>query len=132
MFLYSAASGGFYTKDSKSYPTDAVSVSQEDYTALFEGQSRGKVIVPNGAGFPVLVDPSTPVQASHIEEVWVLNEMDRIRNEIEKVQDSDPSAIGSVSDWRTYRKAVRAWSTNKDYPNPHLRPKSPDFLEEVV
>lgn len=61
-----------------------------------------------------------------METVWVSHEMERIRAELEKVQDSDPKATGSVSDWRSYRKALRAWSESLDFPNKDKRPLSPD------
>lgn len=44
-------------------PEDAVPVSAEDYTALFEGQSQGAQIVPGLGGAPTLVWPTPPTEA---------------------------------------------------------------------
>ncbi|NKC04297.1 hypothetical protein [Brucella haematophila] len=53
---YSASTRGFYKDTALNAPADAVSVSDEDYAALFEGQSSGLEIVPDEKGYPVLAD----------------------------------------------------------------------------
>lgn len=60
------------------------------------------------------------------ERGWRNFELDRADTELYKVQDSDPKAVGSVADWRTYRKELRAWPEHKDFPNKEKRPVSPD------
>lgn len=63
-----------------------------------------------------------------LEEVlWRNSELARADVELNKVQDSDQSAIGSVADWRAYRKSLRAWPECKDFPCVSSRPKAPDF-----
>ncbi len=62
---YSKTTGGFYDSNiHETMPNDAVEVSDEDYAALFVGQSEGKVIAADSTGFPVLSDrPAvTPAQ----------------------------------------------------------------------
>jgi hypothetical protein len=57
---YSASLKGFFDTDiHEIIPNDAVTVTDEDYRALFEAQSaRGMVIVPNDNGYPVAVPPT--------------------------------------------------------------------------
>lgn len=54
--LYSATTKGFYRRDvhGKNIPGDAVDVADAHYKKLFEGQSQGKLIVPDSKGNPVL------------------------------------------------------------------------------
>lgn len=60
--FYSKSTGGFYDAaiHGDNIPADAVEVSAEQHAALIEGQSRGKRIVADEAGRPVLVDPPPP------------------------------------------------------------------------
>lgn len=59
------------------------------------------------------------------ERDWRNSELLRSDIELNKVQDSDPKAVGTVSDWRAYRKALRAWPEHSGFPNTDLRPTSP-------
>lgn len=44
---------------------------------------------------------------AEIEQQWVKEELNIADIELSKVQDSDSRAIGTVGDWRAYRKALR-------------------------
>lgn len=68
-------------------------------------------------------------ELSIVEMSWLDVELIRAGNELDKVQDSDPKSVGSVSDWRSYRKALRSWPEHKDFPSKDFRPISPDFKE---
>lgn len=59
-------------------------------------------------------------------------ELRRADIELLKVQDSDPGATGNVGDWRTYRKALRAWPNDENFPDPSYRPVAPDFTSSGV
>ena len=56
---YSASTNGFYAEDIDyvSVPEDCVSISEEDYQLLFDGQASGYEIVPDPdkPGYPKLV-----------------------------------------------------------------------------
>lgn len=56
---YAKSTGGFYSREINgiNIPADAVEISDATHEALFVGQSAGKVITSNAAGFPVLSDP---------------------------------------------------------------------------
>ena len=60
--LYAKSTGGFYdiAIHGDNIPADAVEVKDEDYLALFEGQSAGKQITADAKGYPVLTDPPPP------------------------------------------------------------------------
>ncbi|MOA61400.1 hypothetical protein D3C78_1865340 [compost metagenome] len=75
-----------------------------------------------------MVKPVSIEDSKYIEKFWVEAELTRARDELEKVQDSDPQAIGSVSSWRDYRKALRAWQDNVNFPDSSKRPTAPDSI----
>ena len=56
---YSKQTNGFYSREihSDNIPPDAVEITQQQHTALLQGQSEGKVITADENGYPVLTDP---------------------------------------------------------------------------
>lgn len=59
--LYSASTNGFYSNSiHATIPFDAVEVTNEEYTDLMNGQSLGRLIVPDAMGRPALADPPAP------------------------------------------------------------------------
>lgn len=131
--FYSAHTRGFYFKNihGANIPKDALKIDPLLYKALQEGQKDNNVIVPDGSGMPVLSQQQTTKEEdSALEVQWIEEEMIRIRDELEKVQDFDPKAKGSVGDWRNYRKAIRSWSESSDFPNKDKRPAPPDMVKE--
>lgn len=59
---FSASTGGFYDPDihGSNIPVDAVEITAEDYAALLDAQSQGKIIKANSKGKPVAADPPLP------------------------------------------------------------------------
>ncbi len=60
--FYSASTNGFYTPEihGDNIPADAVEITEAEHAALLEGQSKGKVIVADENGYPILRDPPPP------------------------------------------------------------------------
>lgn len=60
--FYSKTTNGFYSKEihGDRMPKDCVEISDTEHAMLLQGQSEGKIIAPNGNGFPVLQDPPEP------------------------------------------------------------------------
>lgn len=65
---YSKSTGGFYLQEihGDNIPADAVEITQDQHQALIDGQSAGKVITADNAGFPVLQDPPPPPPPSEV------------------------------------------------------------------
>lgn len=132
--FFSPAANAFYPKDyekayksSGSWPVDLVEVSEQDFNTFGlqtppAGMTRG--FVNNSLCW--VVQKYSDEQIKQAEVVWTEYEIDRARDELEKVQDSDPASFGSVSDWRSYRKNLRVWPTHENFPNKEFRPKAPD------
>ena len=64
-----------------------------------------------------------------LERIWRDSELLRSDIELYKAQDADPKSVGSVTDWRFYRKALRAWPESKGFPKEAYRPIAPDTKE---
>lgn len=105
----------------------SIELTDDEFTALFKGQELGKQIVKGEDGRPKLATAnSDSTYIVNSERSWRDKELSRTDIEIYKVQDSDTNSTGTISQWREYRKALRAWPQHKDFPNKDSRPKAPD------
>lgn len=135
-YFYSKSTDAFYPEDmlpiykkANSIPNDLIKVSEQDFkdyslTTAPEGKIRAY-----DHGFYWADIPLSDAAVAASEVYWVQKELDRVRDELEKVQDSDPSAVGTVTQWREYRKLLRSWTTNQNFPDKTKRPLSPDAKE---
>lgn len=59
---YSPSQNGFYPEDTHypNLPDDIIEIPNDLYAQLLDGQSKGKIITPNGDGVPYLSDPMPP------------------------------------------------------------------------
>lgn len=131
-FYYSSSVKGFFSSvvhSLEQMPGDCVEISREKYDEIFSGQSEGKLIVSNEEGYPSLTENA--VDHNQLERDWRNIELKRADEELNKVQDSDPKATGTVAEWRQYRKDLRGWPENLNFPNSLFRPKSPDIKESL-
>jgi hypothetical protein len=60
--LFSKSTIGFYNKKihGNNIPADSVEITEDEHAALLQGQSEGKTIGYNEAGYPILIDESNP------------------------------------------------------------------------
>lgn len=75
------------------------------------------------------IDPANYVDVEALERNergWRDIELVRADYELNKVQDSDPKSVGTVGDWRAYRKALRGLTEMEGFPVSHVRPVAPD------
>lgn len=127
---YSANHKGFLHEGiCQKIPHDAMEISQDKYKFLQDGISSGLQISINEYNEIILIKEESFTNLTKDELFWRNSELKRADIELCKVQDSDPKAIGSVSAWRNYRKFLRVWPENKNFPNRNFRPQSPDNKE---
>jgi hypothetical protein len=127
-YYYDPESKGFYQTDvNKIIPSSAIEISLEKKDELLKQESEGLSIVMKDGEVSYSLATLKPEEDS--ERFWRDRELIRADIELNKVQDSDPKAVGSVLDWRTYRKALRAWPEDKNFPKQEFRPKSPASKE---
>lgn len=126
-FYYDPESKGFYQNDFHAkIPKTAIEITDKLRWELIAGQADGKQITVNIDQVSLQVRKVDLYELTFLERDW--RDMELVRSDIElnKVQDSDPKSSGSVSDWRSYRKALRAWPEQSNFPNKEFRPKAPD------
>lgn len=129
--FYSPSNKGFYHEGiQKTIPTDAFEISEKIYKELSAGLAEGKRVALSETNTLYLeaykIEENSPEQ----ERAWRDSELSRSDKELYKIQDSDPKAVGLVADWRSYRKALRAWPENKNFPNKEFRPVAPSLDKE--
>lgn len=76
MIRYAASTGGFYPYDIHypNLPPDCVEITEDDHAALMAAQATGKVIVADGTGLPVAVDPVVSVADARKQAVVAINQ----------------------------------------------------------
>ncbi|WP_320735090.1 tail fiber assembly protein [Enterobacter ludwigii] len=120
-YFYSASTGGFYHVSLKvdyetagSWPSDAVSVADEDMAALQAGQSAGKQITANAEGYPVLTDPKplTPEQLQQQAKAQQSALMNAAGDAIAPLQDAvdldeaTEEELLLLKEWKKYRVSL--------------------------
>lgn len=121
---------GFYHEGVQpKIPTSALQINKAQYEEFRGIRSEGKMIKHDGESFYFEDIQDSIEDLKIIEKSWVSSELERAGEQLNLVQDSDPAAVGTVTSWREYRKALRAWSEHEDFPKKEKRPKSPDHKE---
>jgi len=127
--FYSPTAKGFYSKaiHKTSIPDDSIELSWEEYEVLISGIMAGGSISITDSGNLVLVKEvyDTNLTAAREERWWRDSELALSDTELNKVQDSDKKAVGTVSQWREYRKALRDWPEHANFPKIEFRPSAP-------
>lgn len=68
--FYSKSTSGFYdTGIHSEIPSDAVEITYDEHAALLDGQSKGKRIVADADGRPMLADPPPPSEGELAAQV---------------------------------------------------------------
>lgn len=134
---YSPRTGGFYLRDlhGDAMPTDAIEITDEEYSALLAGQSTGKRIVPDAAGRPVLADQPAPTAAelaatARTKRDAVLNACEWLATRHRDQTDAGTATTLTAAQYKellTYRQALRDWPTTTGWPDVAL-PMPPAWL----
>lgn len=112
------------------WPADAFLVPYTSFTKFALTPAPKNKKLGCKSGLPEWVDIELTVSDLELaERFWRNSELVRADVELSKAQDSDPKAVGSVTQWRDYRKALRAWPAEEGFPSPNLRPNPPDNKE---
>lgn len=125
---FSVDTQGFYHEGlHKNIPADAFEISQKDYNDYYTKLCNGfKATLVEGV---ITFTQQVLADDGKEERAWRDFELQRADLELYKVQDSDPKAFGSVSQWREYRKQLRAWPESEKFPDKTFRPEAPDYKE---
>lgn len=128
MYYYSATTGGFYDTSFAKYdlPDDRIELTFSEYSKLHKDTLKGLAIKLVDGALESVEPEISEDKLIKIELDWVESEITRSGLELDKVQDGDSAAVGTVTAWRTYRKALRSWHSDSNFPNKYQRPVSPD------
>lgn len=123
-YFYSPSLQGWYDTNFAEYnlPSDAIELSEGQWISLRERLNSGEFLNADLV-WTVVAEPLSSKISN--ERKWRNLELIRSDIELNRVQDADSKALGSVDDWRTYRKLLRAWPQHEKFPNKEFRPVSP-------
>ena len=121
--FYSALTNGFYSEEMNgdTIPEDAIEITDEEWGALLDGQSKGKLISSDKKGRPVLKDYPAPTA----EQLAVMAASEKAKLlalatiAIDPLQDAADLEIAtdkeaaSLKAWKTYRVMVNRIDTSK-------------------
>lgn len=127
--FYSPSYRGFYdTTVHAKIPSDSISITNDEHKQLLSELALNKMIVIVNGKISTVDNTSLKISENcALERIWRDSELKRCDVEIFKLQDSDPNKFGTIEVWRTYRKLLRAWPENDNFPNKNCRPSAPDF-----
>ncbi|SKA20490.1 tail fiber assembly protein [Pantoea eucalypti] len=121
--FYSPSTNGFYSEEMNgdTIPEDAIEITDEEWGALLDGQSKGKLISSDKKGRPVLKDYPAPTA----EQLAVMAASEKAKLlalatiAIDPLQDAADLEIAtdkeaaSLKAWKTYRVMVNRIDTSK-------------------
>ncbi|EFM3971977.1 tail fiber assembly protein [Escherichia coli] len=119
-YYYSKTANGFFINIDTA-PEDSAEITAERWGELLDGQSKGKYISSDSAGYPVLVDPPPPTH----EELIAVAEghksslMLQANNTIAPLQDAVDLGMATneesqlLIDWKKYRVLLMRVDTAK-------------------
>lgn len=124
--FYNPLNEGFYhTGVQPQIPNTAVKITKLQYQEFQKAQAEGFKPIFLDGGFTFQERVTTEEELSIVEASFIDDELIRVRSELEKIQDSDTNAVGTVAQWREYRKALRAWPEHEKFPSKEFRPVAP-------
>lgn len=136
--FYSAETCGFYDSSiHKSLPVDVVEITSRERADALAGERRGKVIVADASGRPVLVDSvATPEVMANKERGWRDSELERVlwlRDRHRDEQDQHRvTTLGAeqFTELLIYIQMLRDWPQSEHFPNLERRPAAASWIAE--
>lgn len=132
--FYSATTGGFYSSEihGNDMPEDVVSITDDAWQKLCDGQAAGKVITATATGKPRLSDPPAPTEQELI--VQAEDKKNALRADadyiIQPLQDAEDEDIATesekalLSQWKVYRVQLSRVDTSA--PSDIVWPQMPE------
>lgn len=121
-YYYSAKNNSFYAfllkpdyeKSANGWPKDAVQIRDEKYSEITEGINKGKIIIADDNGNPILSDKLPPTQQELIAEAKSHLDilMARANYSMTPLQDAldiniaTEEEVSQLKAWKTYRVAL--------------------------
>lgn len=139
--FYSPQTGFFYDDRVCTYiPDDAREFAVEDRDALLAQANNGKRISNGPDDWPVLIDasPLAEQELAQVERYWRSVQLiatdgvvSRHRDELEDVAKTTLTAE-QYSELQAYRRALRNWPDDGEFPLSEHRPQAPTWLSTLT
>jgi len=121
-------------------PKGARLIEVDQYQALLDGQSVGKVIAADADGYPMLTDPPPPTveQLAELERKWRDGELlatdQMVSRHRDELEDGAATTLTTeqYTELQRYRRALRNWPENGEFPFLEHRPPEPDWLAAQI
>lgn len=134
MYQYSPSTKGFYLVGLSAHiPTDSITISDEAYQQLREGESQGLVISISNTGQPALTSPPSPTEQQLLEQAMQIQQqkLKEASVQIEPLIYLD--SLGQLSaqeteilsQWRQYTVDVSRANQQPGWPNTISWPVKP-------
>lgn len=142
--FFSPSTNGAYTVEinGNDIPKDAVEIPKSDWTSLLEQLGgSAKKIAAGADGLPILIDPPLPStdEIEAMERTWRdvrLAETDalvtRHRDELEEDGSKTTLTTKQYTELQAYRRELRNWPDNGDFPLSEHRPEAPEWLARLT
>lgn len=133
VLYYAESTHGFYSSrihSPESIPQDAVEITKEEHTALFEGQSQGLTITrPVNGGKPILVDNRPTPEQKAIELVGLRRQI-LLKGTVDKLTALQLTLLtdSQKAEVIAYRQALLDVTKQSGYPTHIQWPTVPTFL----
>ncbi|BCB26487.1 hypothetical protein SKTS_13730 [Sulfurimicrobium lacus] len=106
--FYSKTTGGFYDSaiHGKNIPGDAVEISISQHETLMLGQLRGKIIIPDSDGSPILAEAPPPTDVQLLAEYQSQAKGELVKSDATILRCAE-NGVAVPVEWATYRAALR-------------------------
>lgn len=126
---YAPSTNGFYPEDNEypNIPDDVISISDELYIELLNGQVSGEIITPNGSEMPFLSQQPSPTKERYIEMAETRRtsllssaalKLAPLQDAVDLGEATDEEAA-ALNAWKKYRvMLMRVDASNPQWPTP--------------
>lgn len=119
-------------------PEGAKELTHERYAELTAPRADSKLVYPDADGYPVLSDPPppSPEEAATIERTWRDAQLTATDGVVTRHRDELEEGAGTTltvekyAELQVYRRQLRDWPENGEFPLIDHRPIAPPWLAE--
>lgn len=135
MYQYSPSTKGFYLVGLSAHiPTDAITITDEEYQQLLEGESQGMVISISDKGKPELVPPPPPTEQQLLEQAMQIQQQKLKNASVQMEPLIYLDSLGQLSEqeaqaleqWRKYTVDISRANQQAGWPESPQWPTEPE------
>ncbi|CAI8907045.1 Phage tail protein [Pseudomonas chlororaphis] len=142
MTVFFSPSTGFFYDDQvcESIPHDVIEFSATERDALLSAQGHGRYVGILPDGRPGLIDspPQSPEQLAEVERFWRFRQLSTTDGVVTRHRDELEDGVTTTltpeqyTELQAYRRALRDWPENGEFPLAEHRPVAPPWLADEL